>query len=94
MSSPKLDINKWKYAKLISYPILFLFWQNNQAVIRRMPQSISWFQDGILLKPQDDPYRQDPEQPATLVDGCQLVLVEAPRILCLDLAYSKILSTT
>lgn len=43
-----------------------------------------------LIKPQDDPYRQDQEQPAKLVDKCQLVLVETPRMVYLDLAYPKI----
>lgn len=47
-----------------------------------------------LTKPQEDSYEQDQEQPAKLVGGCHLVLVETPRIVCLDLAYSKILSTT
>ena len=49
---------------------------------------------GHLTKPQEVSDEQDQEQQAKLVGGCQLVLVETPRIVCLDLAYSKILSTT
>lgn len=47
-----------------------------------------------LTKPQEDPYGQIQEKPAKLVDGCQPVLGETLRMVCLDLAHSKILLTT
>lgn len=55
-----------------------------------MPQSISSFQEGI----KEDPHGQIQEKPAKLVDGCQPVLGETLRMVCLDLAHSKILLTT
>lgn len=42
-----------------------------------------------LTKTQKDPWGQDQEQAAKLVDGCQHALVEIPRMVCLDLAYLK-----
>lgn len=72
-----------------SFFCLFLIRQINQAVMRRMAEYLL-----NLTKPQEDPYGQDQDQPAELADGCQPVLVETPRIVCLDLAYSKILLTT